>query len=363
MFGDQVISAKRTRAKRVTISDLARYLDLTKGTVSRALNDYPDISDSTRARVRKAAEKLGYRPLSHAQAIRTGRTKSIGLVLEVTEHDAHRPFVDKFLAGLSEAASKQDWTLTVATASTESDTLRLMQKLADEHKADGFILPRTRLSDPRVDYLRDHDIPFVLYGRTADPTGCAWFDIQSEDAMRDAVLMLGALGHKRIGFVPGSPGYTYAKLRLEGYKAGLETAGLSFDEALVAEPAVNAAAGEAAAHMLVSLDRPATAIVYSVDRAALGAYEAAKTRGLTIGQDLSLISYDGIPESAMIVPQLTTWSVDSRGAGERLAEMLIQVIDGSEPEACRALVPARLLDRGSHGPAPKHVLTPTKTTL
>ncbi|WP_425098736.1 LacI family DNA-binding transcriptional regulator [Tropicibacter sp. S64] len=338
----------------MTIADLASHLDLTKGTVSRALNNYPDISESTRTRVRKAAETLGYRPLSHAQAIRTGRTRSIGLVLEVTEHDAHRPFVDKFLAGLSEAASRQDWTLTVATAANDQDTLRLMGKLADERKADGFVLPRTRLSDTRIDYLREQGIPFVLYGRTADMTGCACYDITSEDAMCEAVKTLAGLGHRRIGFVPGGTGYTYAQLRRDGYEAGLNAAGLGFDPALVSEPAVNAAAGEAAAHMLVSLADPATAIVYSVDRAALGAYEAARTRGLTIGRDLSLISYDGIPESALITPDLTTWAVDIRKAGERLAELLIDLIRGAPPEACRELVPARFLARGSHGPAPGH---------
>ncbi|MFW2542323.1 LacI family DNA-binding transcriptional regulator [Primorskyibacter sp. 2E107] len=352
MQGNAVKPERQSRAKRVTIADLARHLDLTKGTVSRALNDYPDISESTRTRVRKAAENLGYRPLSHAQAIRTGRTKSIGLVLEVTEHDAHRPFVDKFLAGLSEAASRQDWTMTVATAAGDQDTLRLLQKLSDERKADGFILPRTKLDDPRIAFLRDHQIPFVLYGRTEDPTGCAWFDITSEDAMCEAVQTLAALGHRRIGFVPGGSGYTYTKLRHEGYAAGLKAAGLPFDAALVSEPAVNPAAGEAAAHMLVSLGAPATAIVYSLDRAALGAYAAAKTRGLTIGRDLSLISYDGIPEGALITPQLTTWAVDTRKAGERLAELLIRLIRGAAPEDCRELAPARLLDRASHGPAP-----------
>ncbi len=344
----------KARAKRVTIDDLAKQLDLTKGTVSRALNNYPDISETTRLRVRKAADRLGYRPLSHAQAIRTGRTRSIGLVLEVNEHDAHRPFVDKFLAGLSEAASREDWTMTVATAASNEDTLRLLQKLADERKADGFILPRTKLHDPRIDFLRDHEIPFVLYGRTADPTGCAWFDITSEDAMCEAVKKLAALGHRRIGFVPGGAGYTYAQLRRDGYKAGLKAAGLPFDPALVADPAVNAAAGEASAHMLVSLEQPATAILYSVDRAALGAYEAARQKGLMIGRDLSIMSYDGIPESAMIDPPLTTWAVDTRKAGERLAELLIRLIRGSDPEDCRELAPAQFLDRASHGPAPEH---------
>jgi len=75
---------------RVTISDVSEALGLTKSTVSRALNGYADISESTRLRVRRAADKMGYRPLSHAQAIRTGRTKSLGLVIQMADHDAQR---------------------------------------------------------------------------------------------------------------------------------------------------------------------------------------------------------------------------------------------------------------------------------
>ncbi|MEX0286878.1 MAG: LacI family DNA-binding transcriptional regulator [Paracoccaceae bacterium] len=339
--------------RRVTISDVARYLDLTKGTVSRALNGYADISETTRLRVRRAADQLGYRPLSHAQAIRTGRVRSIGLVLQVNEHDGHRPFVADFLAGVSEGASREDWTLTVATAESEEDTLRLLEKISDERKADGFILPRTQVADRRIDFLRDHGTPFVLYGRTGNTSGCAWYDIQSEDAMTDAVLRLSALGHRRIAFVPGGPGYTYAELRLDGYRDGLDRAGLSIDPALIAQPAVDREAGGLATETLLDLpDRP-TAIVFAVDQAAFGAYDAARRHGLKIGRDLSLIAYDGIPESSFVDPPLSTYAVDTRKAGERLADLLIRRARGADPEELRELDKARFLNRGSHGPAPR----------
>lgn len=104
MIPKRTNSSTERPVRRVTISDLADYLNLTKGTVSRALNGYDDIAENTRLRVKRAAEQLNYRPLSHAQAIRTGRVRSLGLVLQVNEHDGHRPFVAEFLAGLSEAA-------------------------------------------------------------------------------------------------------------------------------------------------------------------------------------------------------------------------------------------------------------------
>lgn len=349
---------QRSRPRRVTIQDLAEALNLTKGTVSRALNNYPDISEATRLRVRKAAEQLDYRPLSHAQAIRTGQVRSIGLVLQVNEHDGHRPFVAEFLAGLSQAVSSRDWTLTVATAESDEATLALLAKLAAEHKADGFILPRTKIDDPRVNFLRDHKIPFVLYGRTGDASGCSWYDIESDLAMQDAVQRLAALGHSRIGFVPGAPGYTYADLRLRGYRDGMREAGLADDPALITLPALNQIDGAGAARALLEMSDPVTAIVYAVDRAAFGAYTVAREKGLTIGKDLSLIAYDGIPEGSIFEPALSTFQVGTRKAGERLADLLIQQIQGAEPETLRELAQAAFLDRGSHGPAPDSVSAP-----
>ncbi len=339
------------RRQRVTINDVASKLSMTKGTVSRALNGYSDISERTRLRVVEAAEKLGYRPLANAQSIRTGRVRSIGLVLQLNEHDRHRPFLADFLAGVSEAASAAGWTITVSTATSDHDTLRLLRELSDERKADGFILPRTLWDDPRIDLLRDANVPFVLYGRSRDLGGCAWFDIAGEDAMVDAIRELALLGHERIGFIPGLDRYMYARLRLEGYKTGLVRAGLEFDPALISGPARNSAEGEVASRDLLRISKPPTAILCSVDRAAIGVYATAEKAGLQIGRDLSLISYDGTPEGELMRPPLSTYSADTRNAGGRLTELLIRRIDGEPPEALRELVPAIFLSRGSHGRA------------
>ena len=339
--------------RRVTIDDVAGHLALTKGTVSRALNGYPDIAESTRLRVQRAAKTLGYRPLSHAQAIRTGRVRSVGLVLQVNEHDGHRPFLAEFLAGVTEAATSEDWTMTLSMARSDAETLRLMQSLVRENKADGFIVPRTYLDDARIDFLRAERVPFVLYGRTRNQDSCAWYDVSGEDAMADAVARLHRLGHRRIGFVQGGRGYTYAALRLEGYKRGLQGCGLPFDPDLVGAPSLNPAEGSRAARGLLALSSPPTALLCAVDLAAIGVYAAAEDLGLRIGHDLSVIGYDGIPEGALVRPALTTFSVDSRQAGHRLTQILIALIRGDAPDRHRDISQARFLERGSHG-VPAH---------
>lgn len=336
-------------ARRVTISDLADTLGLTKGTVSRALNGYPDIADATRLRVMRAAERMGYRPLAQAQAIRTGRARALGLVLNAGRADAHKPFLTDFLDGISRAASEESWTLTVATAMDETGEVATLARLVDERKVDGFILPRTKLHDPRIDLLRDRAVPFILYGRTADPTGCAWFDIAGEDAMADAVTRLHAQGHRRIGFINGGTEYTYAHLRHDGYLAAMARLGLPVLPELVVADVLTIPQGEVAGQRLLDLAEPPTAILCALDLAALGLYRAAARAGRRVGHDLAVISYDGIPEAATAEPPLTTYAVDTRAAGENLARMLIARIRGAEPETLRALAPAVLIARGSDG--------------
>ncbi|KNG94898.1 LacI family DNA-binding transcriptional regulator [Pseudaestuariivita atlantica] len=338
------------RQRRVTISDVSEALGLTKGTVSRALNGYPDISETTRLKVARTAERMGYRPLAHAQAIRTGRVRSVGLVFQFYEHDGHRPFLADFLTGISGAASAEGWTLTLATASSQDEMLATLDRLVDERKVDGFILPRTYRDDPRIETLRRAGVPFVLFGRTGDDTGCAWFDIAGEAAMANAVARLAALGHTRIGFVQGGEGANYAHLRLDGYIAGMQAAGLAIDDDLIAPPSLNPIEGCDAGRRLLSLTEPPTAIVCAVDQAALGLYDAARERGLAIGREVSVISYDGIPEGRFVDPPLSTFAVDNRAAGERLTQMLIERVRGTDPHALRDLADASFLDRGSHGP-------------
>ncbi|MEM1237793.1 MAG: substrate-binding domain-containing protein [Pseudomonadota bacterium] len=330
----------------MTISDVAAELGLTKGTVSRALNDYPDIAEATRLRARRTAERMGYRPLGSAQAIRTGRCRAIGLVLETDEHDAHRPFLDRFLSGLSDTAAAQGWTLTVATAPVGA-ARETYQRLIDERKADGFVLPRTRLDDPRVEMLRSAGVPFVLFGQHSTPEGCAWFDVDSAEAMRSAAHLLVDRGHERIAYVGGNSDYAYNGQREGGLRAGLAERGIDLPAEYVKDGAWNRALGEAATARLLDLPTPPTAIVYALDRAALGAWRPAEARGRRVGIDLAVIGYDGDPEGAFAEPPLASWSVDWGKAGNELCDMLIRRIRGEAVEDLRAMMPATFLDRGS----------------
>ncbi len=336
--------------RRVTISDVAKRVGRTKSTVSRAINGYPDISPRTREHIVRVANELGYTPLSQAQSIRTGRVRSLGFVLQTHDHDAHRPFLAGFLAGISRAANARGWDLTVASADSDQSTLEVLRRLVMERKADGFILPRPLKDDPRIKLLRTEGIPFVLFGRPADQADCSWYDILGEQAMKDAVVRLHGMSHRRIGFVNGGERYSYSSYRLQGYLDGLAQCRMKQDANLIVGDAVTTEEGRRAAMTLLGLDRPPTAIVYAIDMAALGLYQAADQLGLKVGRDVSVISYDGIPEGSFARPALTTFEVDRGRAGERLATQLVKRICGAPPDAQRECEAAVLVRRGSDHP-------------
>jgi LacI family transcriptional regulator len=334
---------------RVTIADVSEALGLTKSTVSRALNGYPDISETTRRRVQRMADKMGYHPLSHAQAIRTGRARALGLVVQTHDHDAHRPFMADYLAGISCSASAEGWSLTVSAANSAAETLDVMRGLVRDGKADGFILPRSRVEDDRVAFLKAAGVPFVLFGRADAEDGCAWFDFLGEDAMQRAVVHLVGLGHRRIGFLNGGSDYVYSGLRSKGFRDGLAQFGLPDDPAMRRTNILSDAQGKEAALSLLTGPKPPTAIVCAVDQSAIGVYAAARQLGLSIGRDLSVIGYDGTTEGAYQSPPLSTFSVDIRRAGERLGALLIRRIRGEALEELRETEAPVFLDRGSAG--------------
>lgn len=343
------------KSDRVNLSMLAETLDLSKGTVSKALNGYGDVSERTKNRVLRTAKKLGYKPLAHAQAIRTGRIKSIGLVLQVDDYDGYNFFLRDFLIGISQTTSSLGWTLTVASASSYEDFEEVVDRLIDQRKVDGFILPRTQNSDPRYVYLSQLSVPTVLFGRLQfqnvdQDTNSSWYDIDGQSAFADAVIRMKNHGHSRIGFVGAPSNYTYAQFRKSGYELGLAESAIEVDEALIISDMQTREDGERATEKLLGLPNPPTAIIFSTDEIAMGAYVVAEKFGLKLGHDLSISAYDGTARGGYMMPSLTSYKVNLHEAGARLSALLIERVKGEKAETLREVANAEFMKGGSDGP-------------
>lgn len=334
----------------ITIEQVAQHLGLAKGTVSRALNNYSDISNATRDRVLAAVDEFGYHPSNSARSLKSGRVETVGIVLPASTAHISDPFLAEFLDGVSAALGRHGMDLLVTTAPDTDDAVAVYKRLIAAAKVDGFIITRTLTVDARIFFLVRHGIPFVAHGRTADPRGYAWLDVDNEGAFAEAVAHLADLGHRHIGFVGGPAELNLARLRRDGFARGLRENGIERDPDLEVEAAMTEEGGLEAAETLLALTRPPTALLCATDALAIGAVLALRKAGLTVGRDVSVVGYDGVPVAAHIDPPITTLVQNTRDAGERVAEMLMAVIEHVDPVSLQEMKTARLVRRASDGP-------------
>jgi len=337
--------------RRVTINDVAQHLGVAKGTVSRALNNYGDVSADMRQRVTAAAHELGYKPSSLARRLTRGRADTVGMVLIVGGPLLNDPFLSEFLDGVSRSLRRRSRDLLVSTAPSAEAAVGEYEAMAQLRKVDGFLLTRTESCDPRVRFLQEKGLPFVTHGRIEGDNDHPWFDIDNEAAMIEAVGQLARRGHRRIGLIAAPSKLNFARLRLRGFHRGIAAAGLEREDGPVetAAPIDIETGREAALHLLRS-PTPPTALVCMTDVLAIGAYAAAGDLQLRIGRDLSVIGYDGLPTGAFLDPPLTTFDQSSGDYGAYVADLLLDLIDGVASDQPGRLEQARFLARGSHGP-------------
>lgn len=337
--------------RRVTINDVAKHLGIAKGTVSRALNNYGDVSVAMRERVAAAAHELGYKPSSLARRLTRGRADTVGMVLIVGGSVLNDPFLSEFLDGVSRSLRRRSRDLLVSTAPSAEAAVGEYETMAQLRKVDGFLLTRTESRDPRVRFLQEKGLPFVTHGRVQGENSHPWFDIDNQAAMAEAVRQLARRGHRRIGLVAAPSKLNFARLRLQGFERGIADAGLApADGPVETATPIDIEAGRLAALCLLQSPMPPTALVCMTDVLAIGAYAAARDLRLRIGQDLSVIGYDGVPIGAFLDPPLTTFDQSSGDSGSYVADLLLDLIDGEGADPAGRLEQARFLARGSHGP-------------
>lgn len=341
------------RRASVTIEDVARHVGVAKGTISRVLNNYTDISDSTRERILKAVKELGYQPSSTARNLKRGRQDTLGIVMPIGAGGGADPFLAEFIDGIARALDELDYDLLITTAHSADHVLETHQRLIARRKIDGFILTRTEVNDPRIDFLMSSKFPFVAHGRTSDPENYAWFDIDNQAAFVEGVEHIVSLGHRRIGLIGGPHDLNFACQRRDGYRQGLEQAGLPFDPELEVCQSLGEHGGVEGAAELLALPLPPTALLCVTDALAIGAMQHCRSLGLESGKDVTIIGYDGLPVGAYVDPPLTTFSQSAQSAGGRMARMLIGIIQNKECVPRQELARAELVRRASDGPPAK----------
>lgn len=329
--------------KAIALADVARCAGVSISTASLALQEGSRISDETRRRVMQAVEEVGYRYNRNAAKLRTGQSKTVGLLIT----DIANPFFAALAAGV-ETELDQFGYMTFLVNSND-DRNRQFRQLSSlrEHGVDGILL--SPADGTIAEEVLAGAIPVVQVSRFVAENIC---DVVAPDnivSAEAATRHLIGLGHRRIAFLGGTESRSARIERIAGYARALAEARIAIDAELMPMAAPNRANGAALLSKVMSLQSPPTAVLCYHDLMALGALDSASQLGLVVGRDLAVIGFDDITEAALCSPPLTTIHIDAAAIGRAAARRLLARMQGDKGPPQRITIPTHLVVRQSCG--------------
>ena len=307
------------------IKHLAQHLNISIGTVSRALNGRPDVNDETRRRVLEAAAELGYVANQSGRSLRQGTTMAVGFMIESgadTAGNSDNFFLGVF-DGVQNVLSRHHLDLVVLPCSTDEDPAQYLQRIVARRLVDALIISATHRRDHRIEFLSKARIPFIALGRSGTLSDSPWIDLDFVGVANRAVDRLVAHGHRRIAVGVPSNDINLGFVFLDGYKAALARHGLAYDPAIVIRAASSEQGGYQIGHELLSVADPPTAVVLIYELMAIGLYRRLAEAGLQPGRDLAVIGFRESPASRFLSPTLTCFRISLRDLGISLGESLL----------------------------------------
>jgi DNA-binding LacI/PurR family transcriptional regulator len=316
----------KAKPSSVTMRDVAELAGVSKQTVSTVLNGRPGISAETQARILQAVDTLGYRLDKVASSLRTGRTRTIALLVS----DISSPFIARLAVAAEDCANRAGYSLVLHN--THDDVVREAAyfSVVIERKVDGVIFISAADKSPGLDLLRARGIPAVAIDRIPDPYSGPAVMLDNLKTGRLAAEHLLALGHIQLAHISGPPTVRMARDRWQG-----------FQQTVAAQPHLplplvevatgwDYADGFDAMQRVLAADRPLTALFAAGDALAIGAMRAIQDAGLRVPQDISVVGVDDIDSAAYQNPPLTTIRQSITELAQLGLQLLLDLLAGKE---------------------------------
>ena len=339
----------RRRAPRgATIEDVAAAAGVSVATVSRALRDLPNVAPATAERVRTAARELHYRPDPGASSLAGGRTKLIGVAVPTVG----QWYFGALVSAVEDCLRHAGYGVMLFTVADES-ALEVFLGAAGpfRKRVDGLILADLVLSHDELHHT--HGLPESVVTLGQRSSAFSSVDLDDDAAVEAATAHLVALGHERIAVVRGplgSGGRRRSGARLAGHHRALAAAGIAVDPCLELDGDDTAVGGAEAMRSLLALDRPPPAVVAFSDEMAAGALFAARSAGLDVPGDCSVIGFDDQPIAEAI--GLTTIRQDVGEVGRVVAELVVRGLENPDEQPARHVIATTFVERDTVGRSP-----------
>ncbi|MEP7240019.1 MAG: LacI family DNA-binding transcriptional regulator [Devosia sp.] len=310
----------------VGIRDVARALNMSISTVSRALNGRPDSSPQTRDRVRKVADELGYFANHSGRSLRSGVTGAVGFVMQTSPGVTGQgdTFFMGVFGGMQSVLSRHQLDLVALLCPSSEDPDEYLRRMVSRGFVDGLVISHTRRIDPRISFLASRQVPFVALGRSDTDAGHSWIDIDFEEIARKSIERFVAAGHTRIALILLRD-VNFSRIFLDSAQRTLAEKGLELPRELVFRIAASDAAGYTAAKRILALkDRP-TAIAVSNETMVSGLYRGLIEDGVVPGRDIAIIGRDS-SSTQTLRPHLTSFHLNLHDLGTALGEALLRTM-------------------------------------
>jgi LacI family transcriptional regulator len=335
-----------------TLEEVASLAGVSRSTVSRVVNNHPNVRAQTRERVWEVIRQSGYSPNVLARSLVTNRTQIIGIVIpEAVTSVFTDPFFSLLLCGTTEACNAHRYQLILSLFTAATDFQEMYDRLLHSGYADGVIVASAPLDDCLVPFLLRDGVPFVSIGRYPDER-VHYVDTDNVGGAQMAVNHLVRQGHRRIGTIAGRLDIVAGQDRLQGYRQGLEARGIPVDEALIVEGDFTEEGGMEAMRALLPLEP--SAIFVASDTMAAGAVRVLRAAGLRVPQDVAVVGFDDTSIASSIEPPLTTVRQPIERLGAMAVDVLVGILQDSSEEngaVQRILIPTELVVRASCGAA------------
>lgn len=330
----------------VTIYDVAREAGVSMATVSRVVNNNPNVKPATRKKVYEAIERLGYRPNAVARGLASKKTTTVGVVIP----DISNAIFAEVARGIEDIANMYHYNIILCNADKKKDKeIRVINTLL-EKQVDGLLFMGGAVTEDHQVAFRTANVPIVLCATSDENDQIPSVDINHEEAAYDAVMKLISQGHRRIAMISGTlqdPANGYA--RFQGYKRALEQAGITYDDSLVRIGNYRYESGVEAMKYFIDLKERPTAVFSATDEMAIGAIHCIQDSGLAVPGDISVISVDNSRMASMVRPQLTTVAQPMYDIGAVSMRLLTKLMKKENVEQSKVVLPHEIVVRQSVG--------------
>ena len=342
---------------RLNLDDIARIAGVSRATASRVINEHPDVSASTREKVRRVIEENNYQPNLAARMLATQRTQIISIVINNLPQAFNSQYSTILMSGIHSVAQTRDYATVLWWEETSADRERLARRILHQNGLmDGVILATPSVDVMLIEQMVDLHIPFVM---TERPTRCNdeinYITIDDINGAQTITTHLITGGRRRIAHITGSLDYIAAQDRLMGYQNALQQHDIPYDPSLVIEGTFTQRSGYLAMKELLARDIPIDAVFAGNDESALGAIRALAEAGICIPDDMALVGFDDLPFTEEPDPQLTTIRQPVKERGALATTLLLDIVEERVDGPQHIVLPTELVIRDTCGA--KHTLS------